>query len=69
MLKKFVSGGHVEKLLDYARGNFLVPALLANPLEELNEQLIQQCRTDLENRTRACLPVNASCWKKNAQRF
>ena len=44
--------GHVEKLLDYARGNFLVPVPVVDSLEELNEQLIEQCRRDQENQSR-----------------
>ncbi len=44
--------GHVEKLLDYARSNFLVPVPVVDSLEELNEQLIEQCRRDQENQSR-----------------
>lgn len=44
--------GHVEKLLDYARGNFLVPVPVVDSLEELNQQLVQQCQRDQENQGR-----------------
>ena len=44
--------GHVERLVDYARGNFLVPVPVVDSLEELNERLIVQCRADLENQSR-----------------
>jgi hypothetical protein len=44
--------GHVEKLLDYARGNFLVPVPVVDSLEELNGQLLQQCQHDLEHQSR-----------------
>jgi len=44
--------GHVEKLLDYARGNFLVPVPVVDSLEELNEELLQQCQRDLEHQSR-----------------
>jgi hypothetical protein len=44
--------GHVEKLLNYARGNFLVPVPVVDSLAELNQQLLQACRCDLENQSR-----------------
>jgi transposase len=44
--------GHVEKLVDYARGNFLVPVPVVDSLEELNQQLLVQCRADQENQSR-----------------
>src|SRR5262245_20274438 len=39
--------GHVERLLDYARSNFLVPVPAVESLEELNACLAEQCRRDL----------------------
>ena len=44
--------GHVERLVDYARGNFLVPVPVVDSLEELNQQLIIRCRADQENQSR-----------------
>ena len=44
--------GHVEKLLDYARGNFLVPVPVVDSLEELNHQLKMQCQRDLDHQSR-----------------
>ena len=44
--------GHVEKLLNYARSNFLVPIPVVNSLEELNERLLQQCRDNLKHHSR-----------------
>ena len=44
--------GHVERLVEYARSNFLVPVPIVDSLEELNEQLLIRCRSDLENRSR-----------------
>ena len=44
--------GHVEKLLNYARGNFLVPVPVVDSLEELNHQLIVQCQRDLDHQSR-----------------
>src|SRR5262249_3335334 len=49
--------GHVERLLDYARANFLVPVPAVESLAELNARLAQQCRREhkpsLPGRTRA----------------
>jgi hypothetical protein len=44
--------GHVERLVDYARSNFLVPVPQVSSLEELNEQLTTQCQRDQERTVR-----------------
>ena len=44
--------GHVERLLGYARRNFLVPVPEVASLVALNETLVERCRADLEHRTR-----------------
>ena len=44
--------GHVERLLDYARRNFLVPVPQLDSLRTLNEQLEAACRRDLERQLR-----------------
>jgi transposase len=44
--------GHVERLLGYARRNFLVPVPEVGSFEALNEMLIARCRADLAHRTR-----------------
>src|SRR5215468_8198068 len=44
--------GHVERLLDYARSNFLVPVPAVDSLEELNARLATQCRRDLDRSVR-----------------
>jgi len=44
--------GHVERLLGYARRNFLVPVPEVASLVALNETLAERCRADLEHRTR-----------------
>jgi transposase len=44
--------GHVERLLDYARSNFLVPVPAVASLEELNVRLTEQCRRDLDRPVR-----------------
>ena len=44
--------GHVERLLGYARRNFLVPIPEVASLAELNKALRERCRADLAHRTR-----------------
>jgi transposase len=44
--------GHVERLLDYARGRYLVPVPQVASLAELNEQLAERCTTDLQRTLR-----------------
>jgi transposase len=44
--------GHVERLLDFARSNYLVPIPHTDRLEHLNEALREHCRQDLERQLR-----------------
>ena len=44
--------GHVERLLDYARSNFLVPVPRVDSLGELNSQLTTRCHQDHERSPR-----------------
>lgn len=44
--------GHVERLVDYARSNFLVPVPAVSSLAELNATLEEQCRRDQERHVR-----------------
>ena len=44
--------GHVERLIGFARRNFLVPVPQVESLEALNEQLQERCLADLTERTR-----------------
>jgi len=44
--------GHVERLVGFARRNFLVPVPQINSLEMLNQQLRDRCLADLAERTR-----------------
>lgn len=44
--------GHVERLIGFARRNFLVPVPQVESLAALNEQLRQRCLADLAERTR-----------------
>ena len=46
MVRRPNEKGHVERLLDYARSNFLVPVPEVDSLEELNARLAEQCRRD-----------------------
>jgi transposase len=44
--------GHVERLVEYARSNFLVPVPRVDSLAELNERLTTQCQRDQDRTTR-----------------
>jgi transposase len=44
--------GHVERLIGFARRNFLVPVPQVDSLASLNDQLRQRCLTDLAEQTR-----------------
>ena len=44
--------GHVERLVEYARSNFLVPVPRVDSLAELNARLTAQCQRDQERTTR-----------------
>jgi transposase len=44
--------GHVERLVDFARANFLVPVPVTDDLARLNEQLEQSCQSDLDRQLR-----------------
>ena len=44
--------GHVERLLDYARANYLVPVPQVKSLQELNQRLRERCQQDLERQLR-----------------
>ena len=44
--------GHVERLIGFARRNFLVPAPQVKSLAVLNQQLGEQCMAALDQRTR-----------------
>ena len=44
--------GHVERLLDFARRNYLVPVPRISSLESLNQQLAHSCQADLKRQLR-----------------
>jgi len=49
--------GHVERLVAYARSNFLVPVPAVATLEELNAHLADRCRADLARSVRGKGPI------------
>ena len=61
--------GHVERLLDFARRNFLVPVPRVDSLHILNDRLTESCRTDLERTLRSNRCSNPCiiwlCWNGN----
>ena len=44
--------GHVERLVDFSRSNFLVPVPRVNSLEVLNVRLADDCQKDLQRQLR-----------------
>ncbi len=44
--------GHVERLVEYARSNFLVPVPAVDSLDELNAELTARCQRDQERSVR-----------------
>lgn len=44
--------GHVERLVGFARRNFLVPVPQVDSLDTLNRQLQESCQSDLQQQTR-----------------
>jgi transposase len=54
--------GHVERLVGFARRNFLVPVPQVESLETLNQQLRELCLADLAERTRGKRRPRAICF-------
>src|SRR5476649_94254 len=61
--------GHVERLLDYARSNFLVPVPAVASLAELNTRLDEQCRQDQERHVRGKPGTIATCLAEDRAAF
>ena len=61
--------GHVERLLDYARRNFLVPVPQVDSLRTLNEQLEAACQRDLERQLRGKPSPKQELLTEERQRF
>jgi len=51
--------GHVERLVDFGRANFLVPVPITDDLARLNAQLEQNCQSDLDRKLRGKLGPKA----------
>ncbi len=61
--------GHVERLLDYARENFLVPVPEVDSFEQLNGQLQACCQQDLNERPRGKSATKAELLSKDQAAF
>ena len=69
MVRRPNEKGHVERLLDYARRNFLVPVPQLDSLRTLNEQLEAACRRDLERQLRGKPLPKKDLLSEEQQRF
>jgi transposase len=61
--------GHVERLVDYSRSNFLVPVPSVTTLAELNATLAEQCRRDQERHVRGKSTTIATGLVEDRQAF
>ena len=61
--------GHVERLLDFARRNFLVPVPRVDSLHILNDRLTESCRTDLERTLRSKPATKRELLDEECDRF
>lgn len=61
--------GHVERLLDFARRNFMVPVPRVESLNVLNELLAESCRTDLERTLRGKPASKRNLLEEERSRF
>ena len=61
--------GHVERLVDYARSNFLVPVPSVTTLAELNATLEEQCRRDQDRHVRGKSATIATGLVEDRQAF
>jgi transposase len=52
LVRRPMEKGHTENLIGFARRNFMVPVPRVDSLEQLNAELTQRCREDLERRVR-----------------
>lgn len=52
LVKRPQEKGHVERLLDFARRNYLVPVPRIDGLDKINAALIERCRSDLDRQLR-----------------
>ena len=61
--------GHVENLLGYARRNFLVPLPRVSSIEQLNVQLEEDCRQDLQRTLRGKDGTKAQLLDQEREQF
>jgi Mu transposase-like protein len=61
--------GHVERLVDYARSNFLVPVPSVTTLAELNATLVEQCLRDQDRHVRGKSATIATGLVEDRQAF
>jgi transposase len=61
--------GHVERLLDFARANFLVPLPVTEELARLSEQLAERCQDDLQRKLRGKLGPKAQLLEEERARM
>ena len=61
--------GKVEGLVGYARRNFMVPIPRVNSWEELNEQLLEQCRARRMRRLRGHQETIGERWERDRAAF
>ena len=61
--------GHVERLLEFGRRNFLVPVPRVDSLETLNRRLEQQCRDDLQRQLRGKPAAKHVLLREEQQQF
>jgi len=52
LVRRPMEKGHTENLIGFARRNFMVPVPRVESLEQLNMELLQSCRVDLERQVR-----------------
>ena len=61
--------GHVERLLDFARKNYLVPVPRIDSLETLNRELEERCQSDLGRQLRGKPSPKSVLLAEELQRF
>lgn len=61
--------GHVERLLDFARRNFMVPVPQVDSLEALNGHLAKRCRSDLNRQLRSKPAPKSELLEEERARF
>ena len=61
--------GHVERLVDFSRSNFLVPVPRVNSLEVLNVRLADDCQKDLQRQLRGKAASKAELLNEERQQF